>query len=85
LIEEWDDEYYEKGDTEFSHDGSRYVIRHRWCCRAHKLQDGITVQQTDIGDMSGLQVWNEGEMLAMRKAFNALGSSLVSSGSGRQK
>jgi hypothetical protein len=49
--------------------------------RAHKLQDGIIVSQTDIGDMSGLQDWNEKEMLAMRKAFNALGSSLSSSAS----
>ncbi len=49
--------------------------------RAHNLQDGIKVAQTDIGDMSGLQDWNEKEMLAMRKAFNALGSSLSSSSS----
>jgi hypothetical protein len=49
--------------------------------RAHKLQDGIKVHQTDIGDMSGLQDWDEKEMLAMRKAYNALGSSLSSSSS----
>ena len=47
--------------------------------RAHKLQDNIKVQQTDIGDMSGLQDWDEKQMLAMRKAYNALGSSLSSS------
>lgn len=49
--------------------------------RAHKLQDGIQVQQTDIGDMSGLQDWDEKQMLAMRKAYNELGSSLSSSSS----
>ncbi len=47
--------------------------------RAHKLQDAVRVEQTDIGDMSGLEKWNEKEMLAMRKAYNALGSSLSSS------
>ncbi len=49
--------------------------------RAHKLQDGIKVHQSDIGDMSGLQDWNEEEMLAMRRAYNALGSTLSSSAS----
>jgi hypothetical protein len=47
--------------------------------RAHKLQDGVKVSQTDIGDMSGLQEWNEKEMLVMRKAYNTLGSAASSS------
>ena len=45
----------------------------------HALQDGIIVKQTDKGDASGLQEWNEDEMIAMRKAFNALGSASSSS------
>ncbi len=49
--------------------------------RAHKLQDGIVVTQADKGDRSGLQEWNEDEMLAMRKAYNALGSTASSSSS----
>jgi len=47
--------------------------------RAHKLQDAIKVSQKDSGDMSGLQEWNEDEMLKIRKAYNTLGSSLSSS------
>ena len=46
---------------------------------AHKLQDGVIVSQTDIGDMSGLKEWDEKSMIAMRKAYNALGSSASSS------
>jgi len=49
--------------------------------RAHKLQDGIKVSQADKGDMSGLQDWDEKSMLAMRKAYNALGSTASSSAS----
>jgi hypothetical protein len=45
----------------------------------HNLQDAIVVKQKDKGDMSGLQDWNEDEMLAMRKAYNALGSTASSS------
>jgi hypothetical protein len=45
----------------------------------HALQDGIIVKQKDKGDASGLQEWNEDEMIAMRKAFNALGSASTSS------
>jgi hypothetical protein len=47
--------------------------------RAHKLQDGIVVQQTDKGDMSGLEDWDEESMLNMRKAYNILGSAASSS------
>jgi hypothetical protein len=47
--------------------------------RAHKLQDGVKVSQTDKGDMSGLKDWDEKSMLAMRKAYNALGSAATSS------
>jgi hypothetical protein len=47
--------------------------------RAHKLQDGIVVTQADKGDDSGLQDWDEKEMLAMRKAYNTLGSAASSS------
>ena len=47
--------------------------------RAHKLQDGVVVTQTDMGDMSGLKDWNKEEMLAMRNAYSTLGSSLSSS------
>lgn len=47
--------------------------------RAHKLQDGVKVSQTDKGDMSGLQEWDEQSMLAMRKAYNILGSAATSS------
>ena len=47
--------------------------------RAHKLQDGVKVTQTDKGDMSGLQDWDEKSMLAMRKAYNTLGSAATSS------
>ncbi len=49
--------------------------------RAHKLQDGIKVSQADKGDMSGLKDWDEKSMLAMRKAYNALGSTASSSAS----
>ena len=45
----------------------------------HALQDGIVVKQKDKGDASGLQDWNEDEMLAMRKAYNILGSAATSS------
>ena len=45
----------------------------------HALQDGIIVKQADKGDASGLQDWNEDEMLAMRKAYNILGSAASSS------
>jgi hypothetical protein len=47
--------------------------------RAHKLQDGVVVEQKDKGDMSGLQEWDKKSMLAMRKAYNALGSAASSS------
>jgi hypothetical protein len=47
--------------------------------RAHKLQDGIVVEQTDKGDVSGLKDWNEDEMLKMREAYNTLGSSASTS------
>jgi len=47
--------------------------------RAHKLQDGVIVKQSDIGDMSGLIDWDEDEILAMRSAYSTLGSSLSSS------
>ena len=47
--------------------------------KVHALQDGIIVKQKDKGDASGLQEWNEDEMIAMRKAFNALGSASSSS------
>ncbi len=47
--------------------------------RAHKLQDGVVVTQSDKGDMTGLKDWNEKEVLAMRQAFSTLGSSLSSS------
>ncbi len=49
--------------------------------RAHKLQDGIVVKQADKGDASGLQKWNEDEMLSIRKAYNTLGSAASSSAS----
>ena len=47
--------------------------------RAHKLQDGIVTTQTDKGDASGLQDWDEKEMLKIRKAYNTLGSAASSS------
>ena len=47
--------------------------------RAYKLQDGVKVTQADKGDNSGLEEWNEDEMLAMRKAYNTLGSVASSS------
>ena len=47
--------------------------------RAYALQDGIKVSQKDKGDMSGLKEWDEKEMLAMRKAYNTLGSAASSS------
>jgi hypothetical protein len=47
--------------------------------RAHKLQDGVKVTQTDKGDASGLQNWDEKSMLTMRKAYNILGSAASSS------
>ena len=47
--------------------------------RAHKLQDGVKVTQADKGDMSGLKDWDKKSMLAMRKAYNALGSVATSS------
>jgi len=47
--------------------------------RAHKLQDGVKVSQTDIGDMSGLQEWDKKGMLEIRKAYNTLGSAASSS------
>jgi len=47
--------------------------------RAHKLQDGVKVAQTDKGDLSGLQDWNKEQILAMRKAYNILGSAAISS------
>lgn len=47
--------------------------------RAHKLQDGVKVNQTDSGDMSGLKEWDEKSMLTMRKAYNMLGSAASSS------
>jgi len=43
------------------------------------LQDAIVVKQKDKGDMSGLQDWNEDEMLVMREAYNTLGSTATSS------
>jgi len=45
----------------------------------HNLQDGIKVTQKDKGDISGIPEWNEDELLAMRKAYNTLGSSATSS------
>lgn len=45
----------------------------------HKLQDDIVVKQSDKGDASGLQDWDEKSMLAMRKAYNILGSAATSS------
>ena len=45
----------------------------------HALQDGIVVKQADKGDASGLKDWNKDEMLAMRKAYNTLGSVATSS------
>jgi len=47
--------------------------------RAHKLQDGVKVSQSDKGDISGLQAWDEESMLAMRQAYNTLGSVATSS------
>ena len=47
--------------------------------RAHKLQDAVKVAQSDKGDMSGLKEWDKKSMLAMRKAYNALGSAATSS------
>ena len=47
--------------------------------RAYKLQDGVKVTQSDKGNASGLDTWNENEMLAMRKAYNTLGSTASSS------
>ena len=49
--------------------------------RAHKLQDAVVVTQSDKGDISGLQEWDEKEMLNMRKAYNILGSAASSSAS----
>ena len=42
---------------------------------AHKLQDGVTVEQKDKGDMSGMPDWDQDQKMAMRKAFNAQASS----------
>jgi hypothetical protein len=47
--------------------------------RAHTLQDGVRVSQTDKGNISGLQNWDEKSMMAMRKAYNILGSTASSS------
>ena len=47
--------------------------------RAHKLQDGVVVKQSDKGDMSGLQDWDKKGVLAMREAFSTLGSVASSS------
>jgi hypothetical protein len=47
--------------------------------RAHKLQNGVRVSQTDKGNISGLQKWDEKSMLTMRKAYNILGSAATSS------
>jgi len=41
---------------------------------AHKLQDGVVVEQKDKGDISGMPDWNEEQKLALRKAFNVQGS-----------
>ena len=46
---------------------------------AHRLQDKVTVEQQEKGDLSGLKDWDEKEMLKLRKAFNTLGSSLSDS------
>ena len=42
---------------------------------AHKLQDGVTVEQADKGDMSGMPDWDQDQKMALRKAFNAQASS----------
>ena len=49
--------------------------------RAYKLQDGVVVTQADKGDISGIEEWDDKEMLAMRKAYNILGSAASSSAS----
>jgi uncharacterized protein YuzE len=41
---------------------------------AHKLQDGVVVEQKEKGDISGMPDWNQEQKLARRKAFNAQGS-----------
>ncbi len=48
---------------------------------AHRMQDAIEVKQAGKGDLSGLPEWNEDQMLKIRKAFNALGSTLPDSSS----
>jgi len=47
---------------------------------AHKLQDAIKIEQTNIGDASGIQEWNQEQKLEQRKAFNIQGSSFDNTG-----
>lgn len=71
--------------------GTRYIIfvvrtfadpnNAKDMAKAHKLQDSIIVTQKNKGDISGLKDWNKKDMLAMRKAFDTLGSSMTSSAS----
>ena len=44
-----------------------------------RLQDMVKVEQKDKGDLSGLQDWNEKQMLKLRKAYNTLGLSMSDS------
>ncbi len=46
---------------------------------AHRLQDQVTVEQKDKGDLSGIPEWDEKQMMALRKSYNAIGSTLSDS------
>ncbi len=46
---------------------------------AHALQDRVVTKQKDKGDLSGVAQWNEKQMLALRKSYNELGSTLSDS------
>ena len=46
---------------------------------AHRLQDQVRVEQKDKGDLSGIPEWNEKQMMALRRAYNEIGSTLSDS------
>ena len=49
--------------------------------KAHRLQDQVKVEQKDKGDLSGIPDWNEKQAMALRKSYNAIGSTLSDSSS----
>ena len=46
---------------------------------AHKMQDAVKYHQSDIGDLSGLQEWDQKKMMELRKHYAYLGGTLSDS------